>query len=199
MQCPSCKEPIDNDSRYCDECGVQIKICPVCGKPGKGKFCTQDQSELVPAGSAPQAQQTAAQKSQPSALAPAMAYNAPVKQYAAAGDTIKFTQTGFAGAGIMFDAKDGDIIGRKNGSFISQFSSLQEVSGTHCKVVKLPGSAGANGWHIQDLGSTNGTFVQGNKIAPNVPYPLSNGAAVKIAIFDFTVSFEEEDGGTKRL
>jgi len=191
MQCPSCKEPIDNDSRYCDECGAQIKICPVCGKPGKGKFCTQDQNELVWVGDMP-----AAKVSKPSNPAPTPQQFAS----AAAGDTIKFTQTGFAGAGTMFEAKDGDIIGRKNGSFISQFSGMQEVSGTHCKVVKMPnGSAGDKGWHIQDLGSTNGTFVQGNRIAPNVPYPLTNGAAVKIAIFDFTVSFEEEDGGTRRI
>jgi predicted component of type VI protein secretion system len=197
MQCPSCKEPIDNDSRYCDQCGEQIKVCPVCGKPGKGKFCTQDQNELVPAGTVPAGSAVkpaapAAQQSPPVQSAPP-AQQAPIAaappQFAAAtGDTVQFS-----GAGITFEAKDGDIIGRKAGPFTGIFAAQQFVSGTHCKVIKLPA-----GWHIQDLGSTNGTFVQGNKLAPNAPYPLASGSAVKIASLDFTVMFDD-GGGTSRI
>jgi len=49
MQCPSCKETIDDDSRYCDQCGEQIMVCSVCGRSGKGKRCIFDGKELVPA------------------------------------------------------------------------------------------------------------------------------------------------------
>jgi len=193
MQCPSCKEPIDNDSRFCDQCGEQIKVCPLCGKPGSKKFCTQDQTELVPAGSVPQGNQTAAQPSSAPLSTPPQQSSAPPQQFSppsqqSSADTIKFS-----GAGIMFDAKDGDIIGRKTGPFTGIFASQEFVSGTHCKIVKLPA-----GWHIQDLGSTNGTFVQGSKLAPNVPCSLANGMAVKIATLDFTVMYDE-GGGTKRV
>jgi len=204
MQCPSCKEPIDNDSRYCDQCGGQIKICPMCGKPGKGKFCTQDQTELVPAGA--QAAPTAAPTVAPvqdvtvsvtstMPAAPAMPVASPPVQSSpvfGSGDSVKFS-----GNGITFEAKDGDIIGRKAGAFANIFSSQKQVSGSHCKVVKISGA-----WHIQDLGSTNGTFAQGNKLAPNAPCPLSNNALVKIGILDFTVTFNsdaDDNGATVRV
>ena len=194
MQCPSCKEPIDNDSRYCDQCGGQIKICPVCGKPGKGKFCTQDQTELVPAGASvttamPAA--TVAAAAVPAATQPA-AHPVQSAPASGGGDTVKFS-----GSGIMFEAKDGDIIGRKAGAFANIFGSQKQVSGSHCKVVKISGT-----WHIQDLGSTNGTFAQGNKLAPNAPYPLLNNSSVKIGILDFTVTFNSEaddNGATVRV
>lgn len=34
-------------------------------------------------------------------------------------------------------------------------------------------------WRITDLGSTNGTAIEGVKLAPNVPTPLPYGAAVR--------------------
>ena len=49
MICPSCKSEIDRDSFFCDQCGTEILICPVCKNPGKGKRCTQDGGKLIPA------------------------------------------------------------------------------------------------------------------------------------------------------
>jgi hypothetical protein len=188
MQCPSCKEQIDDDSSYCDLCGMQIMVCSLCGRPGIKKFCSFDGKEMVPAGSQAAPVQTPVQTpAQPTPVQQTPVQQTPAQSdgstqkpgQAPAGNAVKFT-----GNGITFEAKDGDIIGRKTGSFVGIFASYQYVSGTHCKIVKLPG-----GWHIQDLGSTNGTFVQGNKLAPNAPYPLTNNAVVKIATTDFTVTF----------
>jgi pSer/pThr/pTyr-binding forkhead associated (FHA) protein len=75
------------------------------------------------------------------------------------------------------------------------FAGQQTLSGTHCKVVKVNGA-----WHIQDLGSTNGTFVQGSRLAANVPCLLQNNGAVKIATIDFVVTFAAaDDGATVRV
>jgi len=49
MICPACKNEIERDSFYCDQCGEEILICPACKNPGKGKRCTQDGSKLIPA------------------------------------------------------------------------------------------------------------------------------------------------------
>jgi hypothetical protein len=214
MQCPSCKEQIDDDSRYCDQCGIQIMVCSECGRPGAKKFCNFDGKPMVPAGSgalSPQVQpvqptpvqptpvqgttgQTGTQGQTP--VQTVVQGQTPVQQTPvhqtpppAASNTVKFS-----GNGIVFEAKDGDIIGRKTGSFINIFASYQYVSGTHCKIIKLPA-----GWHIQDLNSSNGTFVQGNKLAPNAPYPLQNGIVVKIATTDFTVTFDDGGGSTTKL
>jgi hypothetical protein len=38
----------------------------------------------------------------------------------------------------------------------------------------------AGGWRITDLGSTNGTTVEGVRLAPNVPTPLAYGSTVRL-------------------
>ena len=38
--CPTCKEEIDNDSRFCDQCGQALVYCVSCGRVGKGRRCT---------------------------------------------------------------------------------------------------------------------------------------------------------------
>jgi len=182
MQCPLCKETIDDDSRYCDQCGEQIMVCPVCGRPGKGKRCIFDGNELVQAtGSSTATVQT------PSIQ--------PVTQGGvannASSDKIKFTSQLH---GIMIEARDGDIIGRKNGAFASVFSRFNFVSGTHCKILKT-----AAGWHIQDMGSTNGTIYNGMTLIPNTLYPLVNGTMIKIADVELLITYDTTGGGTSRL
>ena len=194
MQCPSCKEPIDNDSRFCDLCGSKIMICPSCNIPRKGKFCTQCNSELVPAGASPPPGQAFAAHSssaqQPAA--PSQNFSAQGSSAAppASGGTLKLSSTAH---GIMIEAVDGDIIGRKAGRFAGVLGRFNFVSGTHCKIIKM----GA-GWGIMDLGSTNGTFCNGGKLAPNTPCSVTNGATVKIADIELLASCDEE-GGTARI
>lgn len=36
------------------------------------------------------------------------------------------------------------------------------------------------GWRLTDLGSTNGTYVEGVRLAPNVPTPLAYGSSVRL-------------------
>ena len=38
--CPSCKEEIEDDSRYCDQCGQELVYCSSCGRVGIGRRCT---------------------------------------------------------------------------------------------------------------------------------------------------------------
>jgi hypothetical protein len=49
------------------------------------------------------------------------------------------------------------------------------VSTTHARL-----EYEAGGWRLTDLGSTNGTFVEGAKLAPDTPTPLPYGAAVRL-------------------
>jgi len=175
MQCPSCKETIDDDSRYCDQCGEQIMVCSVCGRPGKGKRCIFDGKELVP-----------------SAGITSTAQPIPQSQGAASsGDKIKLTSQLH---GIMIEAQDGDIIGRKNGAFAHVFGRFNYVSGTHCKIVKT-----LAGWHIQDMGSTNGTTYNGTALVPNTLYPLASGTTIKIADVELTVTYDTAEGRTTRI
>lgn len=39
--CPACKEEIEDDSHYCDQCGQQLLFCKQCGHVGIGRRCTR--------------------------------------------------------------------------------------------------------------------------------------------------------------
>ncbi|MGC4043696.1 MAG: FHA domain-containing protein [Armatimonas sp.] len=54
------------------------------------------------------------------------------------------------------------------------------ISGTHAKVVYENGS-----YKVIDLGSTNGTKVNGQKLTPNVPVALADGDAVQLGQTNF--------------
>ena len=38
--CPSCKEEIEEESHYCDQCGQELVYCSSCGRVGMGRRCT---------------------------------------------------------------------------------------------------------------------------------------------------------------
>jgi len=211
IQCPSCKEQIDDDSRYCDQCGEQVFVCSVCGRPGKGKRCIHDGKEMVPAGGAGQqpsqtahlnqpppvqAAQPQAQAAQPSVQAagpaapPQSAQQPPAQQSFVAGDKIKLSSQNH---GIMIEAADGDTLGRKAGPFTGIFGRFPQISGAHCKIVKVDGN-----WHILDLASTNGTFYNNSRLTMNIPVPLFNNTSIKLADVELLITFDT-GGGTVRL
>ena len=68
------------------------------------------------------------------------------------------------------------------GGIWPELGTCPYVSGNHGRIAKT-----ADGWTITDSGSTNGTFVNGQKIAVGAPTPLKKGDKVRIATLDFTV------------
>jgi pSer/pThr/pTyr-binding forkhead associated (FHA) protein len=101
--------------------------------------------------------------------------------------------------GIIFEAKDGDILGRSKGDFAGILGRFSYISGTHCKVLKT-----ISGWSIQDLGSTNGTYYNGSRIPANAPVNLQSNSTVKLADLDLLVTFgasnaPADNQGTVRL
>ena len=193
MQCPLCKEQIDDDSRFCDQCGEQLFVCSVCGRPGKGKRCIFDGKEMVPAGGAAQQPSQTAHINQPpaqAAPAPVQAAPPPVQQSFIAGDKIKLSSQKH---GIMIEASDGDTLGRRAGPFTGIFGRFPQISGAHCKIVKVDGN-----WHVMDLASTNGTFYYNNRLTPNNPVLLQSGTNIRLADLELLVTFDA-GGGTVRI
>ncbi len=215
VKCPHCSKNIENDSFYCDQCGAELMYCPQCHIFGKGKFCSKCRTPLVPASksasspatSQPVSPQTSGgvQMNQPVNPQPASGmqpnYNAAQNQrppMAAGGNVNQSTakptaQPGMQNMvtptklvcraeGIVLILKDGAIIGRRNGDYVAQFSNQPYVSGTHARLAYT-----TQGWTITDLGSTNGTMVNGKSLSVNAPYPISVGDTVRIATLDFIV------------
>jgi class 3 adenylate cyclase len=71
--------------------------------------------------------------------------------------------------------------------------SVPEVSGSHAEI-----RPGDGGWTIRDLGSTNGTRLNGDWIAPGQEYILKNGDVIKIAQIDLQVNLPNDNGSAAR-
>jgi class 3 adenylate cyclase len=67
--------------------------------------------------------------------------------------------------------------------------SAPEVSGNHAEIRQAP-----EGWTIRDLGSTNGTRLNGDWITPGQEYLLKNGDVIKIAQIDLQVNLPNDNG-----
>lgn len=215
VKCPHCSKDIENDSFYCDQCGAELMYCPKCQIFGKGKFCSKCRTPLLPAGkraSSPAASQPVnpqaaggvqmnqpvnpqpvggmqpnygtAQNQQPPVVAGGNVNQSTAKPTAQPGMQNMVTPTKLVcrAEGIVLVLKDGAIIGRRNGDYVAQFSNQPYVSGTHARIGYVMQS-----WTISDLGSTNGTMVNGNALVAGAPCPISVGDTVRIATLDFIV------------
>ena len=101
---------------------------------------------------------------------------------AACGAALVKAAAGLAlvGEGLSLPLKEGDF-GRRGGIW-PDLSVFQYVSGIHGHI----GLEGAS-WTITDLGSTNGTMVNGKPLTRNVPCPVKAGDTVVIATSTFVV------------
>lgn len=219
VNCPKCRIEIESDSYYCDQCGVELYICPKCHVFGKGKRCTQCGQPLVSAKEAAgEGAVHPVSSAKPSSPKPAESYNPavqdPLRQTVASSmpeaektpPAPKSTSTPpvpepektmrpgtpvaplpvrlvCSAAGIRLGLGDGAVIGRRHGDYVSAFASQGYVSGTHARLQKNA----SNQWEITDLDSTNGTFINGNRLSPNIPATFGVGDVVRIANLDFKV------------
>ena len=169
MKCPYCKATIDDDSYYCDQCGKEMRFCPDCKKPKIGTECAACGADLISAkeffgGSSQQPQGTVA--APPSPNAPASASGEP---------------TTLVGNGWRLPLKAG-VFGRSCGVY-PEFKTQKYISGKHGEI--LHNSKGQ--WGITDLGSTNGTFIDGIRLEPHKAYLLKKGQELTIATTKFIV------------
>ena len=83
---------------------------------------------------------------------------------------------------IRLGIGDGAIIGRR-GSYAQAFAGQGYVSGNHARL-----QYNACGqFEVVDLGSTNGTFVNGQQLTPNMPRVVNVGDIVRFANLEFAV------------
>jgi len=99
---------------------------------------------------------------------------------------------------VDFDDGVGQVrIGRRADLELSlPFSPL---SGVHARLVRASDSdKKTNHWLLEDLGSTNGTFVGGERLKPGVKLPLAAGTEFKLAairlVFDGDVRLMTDNG-----
>ncbi|MCB1194152.1 MAG: type II secretion system protein GspG [Leptospiraceae bacterium] len=88
-------------------------------------------------------------------------------------------------SGKELQIENADIIGRKEGKHTTFFKKFDSVSGIHGTFYHKNKT-----WFYKDLGSTNGSSLNGTKIEPYKGVKISNGDKIRISEELFTVALE---------
>lgn len=194
-KCYKCGADIDSDSLFCDQCGAEQYVCPKCHIIGKGpnKRCGMCGSPLVPA----TGQQSNNSTQQQGAAAQPFAGAA--QPFTGAAQQQQGAAQPFAGAAqqqgaarmasylvcqaeqVSIPLINGAVIGRTAGDYANILGKCIYISGIHARLTQN-GSV----WSITDLGSRNGTKVNGVACQPNVPMAFKAGDTIRLgAFYDF--------------
>lgn len=204
IQCPECRNMIPDDSAFCDQCGKELMWCPECKRPKRGSECPVCGSDLIPGrkylaggassgtsgaggasgGSGASSSQAGSGSSQsttqPPVNQPQGTSAQPMPQGTSAGPAPSAWASRLVGNGWSLTLREGGF--GRNGGIWTELNTIPYVSGSHGRIERR-----ASDWIIIDNGSTNGTFINGARIAPGVGTPLHKGDKVKIATVEFTV------------
>ena len=186
--CPSCKEEIEDDSRFCDQCGQELSYCSNCGRVGMGRRCTYcgglmtSYDELQEQRKGVQQQQSAEVVSQPAAVYASQ--QTAVTPPAPAANGLPSLTLYNPSLNIRIVGINGAIIGRRQGPYQSMFEGNMFVSGVHAQLIYKPDS----GWCIIDKNSSNGTKLNQRDLQPDVPMSIKGGDIVTLANINLQVS-----------
>ena len=179
MICPNemCKKEIPDDSVFCDQCGCQLRECPDCHAILHTPFCskcgtpTVERKWMEPA--------TPTEKNHAESSVVDMANNTentPRTLIIAKTPTLKLQHDD-----LILDIKSGDVLGRTTGAHAGVLADCKVISSRHTEIC-----LNDNKFFITDLGSTNGTYLNNQKLEPNSEYEIHDGDIVTLANISFT-------------
>jgi hypothetical protein len=184
MICAYCKSDIEKDSLFCDQCGMELFICPNCNQPRKGKRCSEDGGILFsPRLNSLSNSVADLKKDTYDRISPIMGNTSPTPLIK---PILKLINRNL---NIDIEIKEDTIIGSKEGRYINIFSKFSEISGKHISL-KYDSK---NGWTVTDIGSdgrgsTNGTKVNNSpvwdkvkRLEPNTPLVLYDNSYILLA------------------
>ena len=185
-KCYKCGADIDSDSLFCDQCGAEQYVCPKCHIIGKGpnKRCGMCGSPLVPA-TGQQGNNSTQQQGAAQPFAGAAQQQGAAQPFAGAAQQQEATRMASylvcQAEQVSIPLMNGAVIGRTAGDYANLLGKCIYISGMHARLTQN-GSV----WHITDLGSRNGTKVNGVACQPNVPMAFKTGDTIKLgAVYDF--------------
>lgn len=186
--CPSCREEIEEQSYYCDQCGQALLYCSNCGRVGIGRRCTYcgglmesaEEQANKPAGG--NTNSTAADISRTFASQRAAFNNASPQDVQIEGiPTLTLYNPSL---NIRMVGINGAIIGRKQGPYQQLFDGNMYISSVHAQLIYKPDS----GWCIIDKHSSNGTKLNQRDLLPDIPMSIKSGDIVSLANINLQVS-----------
>ena len=179
--CPTCKEEIDGDSHFCDQCGQALLYCNQCGHVGVGRRCTRCGGLMVAPGKKDQDPNSAMSASlqaniTPGSLRPSSVAG-PLVQERPASSGVPVLTLANDSLNIRIVGINGAVIGRRKGPYVQFFEQHAYVSGVHAQLKYRA----ETGWMITDKHSSNGTKVNQRQLQPDVDMTLNNGDILTIA------------------
>lgn len=185
--CPTCKEEIDNDSRFCDQCGQALVYCKSCGRVGKGRRCIYCGGLMVSAEEL-EAKNMSSQMPLNTVHNPITTRNTSLQSIITSGSSLVIPMlTMYNGnLDIRIIGENGAIIGRKQGPYSHFFAENLYVSSVHAQLIYTKES----GWCIIDKHSSNGTKLNDRHLQPDIPMSLKTGDIVTIANVSMQVTVE---------
>lgn len=207
MICPvrTCKIEIDDDSRYCDQCGAEILICSKCGTPGTGKFCQKDGNRLesrkrntgtaapvpgeVSEGITPEDSHQQLDHIPP--IVTDGVSNSQSLQQTTSGATVNFNFSSAQSdsklvivhtSGLELHIRNMDLLGRNEGPHAQSLMNFKFLSRKHAEIFHKSGS-----WCIRDLGSTNKSRLNDVVLEPGIDYAIEKNDKLMLADQEFIV------------
>ena len=178
--CPTCKEEIDNDSHFCDQCGQALLFCDRCGNVGVGRRCTHCGGLMV----APSGGSAEGDPGMSESLKMEMATSRSVRgNQQQGGNCVPVLTLANDSLNIRIVGINGAIIGRRTGPYSHFFDKYPYVSGTHAQLKYSVNT----GWCVVDKHSSNGTKLNQRNLQPDVDMSLSNGDVLTIANINLQV------------
>ena len=193
--CPNCKEEIDDDSRFCDQCGQALLYCSSCGRVGLGHRCTHCGGLMI---SYDELQKKREERNNMTSLSTSFFSQSVSIGQATKGnmETIPNDVPQIKGMpmlllynsslAIRIVGVNGAVIGRRQGPYAKFFSNNMYVSGVHAQLLFKQDS----GWCVIDKHSSNGTKLNQRDLLPDVPMSVKNGDILTIANVSLQVSIK---------
>lgn len=190
--CPNCKEEIEDDSHFCDQCGQALLYCEKCGRVGMGRRCTScggmmmtpedlkkrmgnsEMSNAVSAGFVSQ-EFVPTNRNESTNLMNGLPRGVQgIPQLLLHNDSLNIRMVGVNGA----------VIGRRQGPYTQFFQQNLFVSGVHAQLKYKSDT----GWCVVDKHSSNGTKLNEHQLVPDVDMSLKNGDILTIANVNLQVN-----------
>ena len=188
--CPSCKEEIEDDSHYCDQCGQELVYCSSCGRVGMGRRCTYCGGLMISAEEMVEKRNTSGQQSNsamtnaPFTLGGQTSLQEPDVQSVPSRNGIPTLTLYNPSLDIRIVGINGAIIGRRQGPYSQMLEANMYISGVHAQLIYKSDS----GWCIIDKHSSNGTKLNQRDLLPDVPMSIKSGDIVTLANVNLQVS-----------
>ena len=150
--CPSCREEIEEQSCYCDQCGQALQYCSNCGRVGTGRRCTFCGGLMAAPGAEPESASVASAHATAADISRTFAsernHGTPPPDVQIQGiPTLTLYNPSL---NIRMVGINGAIIGRRQGPYQQMFEGNMFVSGAHAQLIYKPDS----GWCIIDKHSS---------------------------------------------